>query len=167
PDLLPERAAARADHVAEPVAERAVPAAAFAAVLPDLPRRGPTLGQEEHALMQKQAPSFGRIAAMVIFALSCFGILVFLWVSFGGALPLQPKKYELTASFPEATTLAENADVRISGVPVGKVESKSLSGNTTKAVLAIDSRYAPIPADTHAILRQKTLLGETYVELTP
>ena len=27
--------------------------------------------------------------------------------------------------------------------------------------------YAPIPSDTRAILRQKTLLGETYVELTP
>ena len=27
--------------------------------------------------------------------------------------------------------------------------------------------YAPIPEDTRAILRQKTLLGETYVELTP
>ena len=31
----------------------------------------------------------------------------------------------------------------------------------------MDSQYAPIPADTRAILRQKTLLGETYVELTP
>ena len=27
--------------------------------------------------------------------------------------------------------------------------------------------YAPMPADARAILRQKTLLGETYVELTP
>ena len=33
--------------------------------------------------------------------------------------------------------------------------------------MQIDSRYAPLPADVKAILRQKTLLGETYVELTP
>ena len=27
--------------------------------------------------MQKQAPSFGRILTMVLFALSCFGLLLF------------------------------------------------------------------------------------------
>ena len=37
----------------------------------------------------------------------------------------------------------------------------------TATVLELDSRYAPIPRDTRAILRQKTLLGETYVELAP
>ena len=34
-------------------------------------------------------------------------------------------------------------------------------------MLEIDARYAPLPKDTRAILRQKTLLGETYVELSP
>ena len=117
--------------------------------------------------MQKTRPSFARLALMALFALSCFGILTFLWVSFGGSVPLAAKKYEVRASFPEATTLAEQADVRISGVPVGKVQKKQLSGSLTQAVLRIDKRYAPLPADTRAILRQKTLLGETYVELTP
>jgi phospholipid/cholesterol/gamma-HCH transport system substrate-binding protein len=117
--------------------------------------------------VQKQAPSFWRIAAMVIFALSCFGILTFLWVSFGGSVPLKPKKYEVMVDFPEATTLAEQADVRISGVPVGKVQKKLLDGRYTLAVLRIDAPYAPLPRDVRAVLRQKTLLGETYVELTP
>ena len=75
--------------------------------------------------MQKQAPSFWRITAMVVFALSCFGILTFLWVSFGGSVPLKPKNYEVRIDFPEATTLAEQADVRISGVPVGKTGSRT------------------------------------------
>ena len=39
--------------------------------------------------MDKSAPSFGRIAAMVVFALSCFGLLLFLWLAFGGADPAQ------------------------------------------------------------------------------
>ena len=34
-------------------------------------------------------------------------------------------------------------------------------------MLEIDARYAPIPKDSRAILRQKSLLGETYVELSP
>jgi phospholipid/cholesterol/gamma-HCH transport system substrate-binding protein len=119
--------------------------------------------------MQKEGPSVGRILAMVIFALSCFGLLTFLWISFGGSVPLKPKQYELTVNFPEATTLAEAADVRIAGVTVGKVRSKRLDkgANRTKVVLRIDPKFAPIPRDTKAILRQKTLLGETFVELSP
>src|SRR5919202_6754127 len=106
---------------------------------------------------------------MAVFALSCFGILLFLWVSFGGSVPLKPNKYELRVSFPEATTLAEQADVRISGVTVGKVRRKELDkgANRTRVLLDINRRYAPLPKDTRAILRQKTLLGETFVELTP
>ena len=34
-------------------------------------------------------------------------------------------------------------------------------------MIELDAKYAPLPADARAILRQKTLLGETYVELTP
>src|SRR5256714_13053194 len=119
--------------------------------------------------MQKEGPSFGRIAAMVIFALSCFGLLTFLWISFGGSVPLKPKEYQLKINFPEATTLAEAADVRIAGVTVGKVRSKDLdkADNRTKVVLKTDPKYAPLPKDTRAILRQKTLLGETFVELSP
>jgi len=118
--------------------------------------------------MQKQAPSLGRILVMVSFALSCFGLLLFLWLAFGGSIPLAPKGYRLNTSFGEATQLAKEADVRISGVSVGKV--KTIDPGPTgrsKAVIEIDSKYAPLPKDSKAILRQKTLLGETYVELTP
>ncbi len=34
-------------------------------------------------------------------------------------------------------------------------------------MIEINKQYAPRPADTRAILRSKTLLGETYVELSP
>jgi phospholipid/cholesterol/gamma-HCH transport system substrate-binding protein len=117
----------------------------------------------------KQTPSIGRILAMVAFTLSCFGILVFLWLSFGGSVPLQPEGYRVKVQFPEATQLAQEADVRISGVRVGSVKKKQPNEETglTDTVMEIDSRYAPIPEDTRAILRQKTLLGETYVELSP
>ncbi|HEX3278300.1 MAG TPA: MlaD family protein [Thermoleophilaceae bacterium] len=119
--------------------------------------------------MIKQAPSVGRILTMVAFALSCFGIVVFLWLSFGGAVPLKPKGYRVEVSFPEATQLAQEAEVRISGVKVGRVKKTKADKHTglTDTVLEIDSRFAPIPKDTRAILRQKTLLGETYVELSP
>ncbi len=119
--------------------------------------------------MQKQAPSVARILTMVLFALSCFGLLLFLWLSFGGAVPLKSQGYRFKASFPEATQLALQADVRISGVSVGKVVKKTLDpqGNRTVAEMELRAKYAPVHKDSRAILRQKTLLGETYIEVTP
>ena len=119
--------------------------------------------------MIKQTPSIGRIFAMVAFTLSCFGIVVFLWLSFGGSVPLQPEGYRMQVGFPSATQLLPEAEVRISGVKVGRVKTTEPNSDTglTDTVLEIDARYAPVPKDTRAILRTKTLLGETYVELSP
>src|SRR3954464_11956018 len=106
---------------------------------------------------------------MVLFALTCFGLLLFLWLAFGGPVPLKPKGYRFHTSFAEAGQLALEADVRISGVPVGKVKTITPDKQTGGAIVVIElnHQYAPLPSDAKAILRQKTLLGETYVELTP
>jgi phospholipid/cholesterol/gamma-HCH transport system substrate-binding protein len=115
----------------------------------------------------KQAPTRGRLAAMIVFALSCFGILLFLWTNFGGSIPLAAQGYRYKVDFAEATQLTTNADVRMSGVTIGRVTSIVPHGRTARATLEIDSKYAPIASDSRAILRAKTLLGETYVEITP
>jgi virulence factor Mce-like protein len=105
---------------------------------------------------------------MAVFALSCFGILLYLWSAFGGAVPLKPRGYRFEVAFGEATLLGEQAEVRISGVPVGRVIHLDRSGDgRTTATIELDRRYAPLPADSRAMLRAKSLLGETYVELTP
>jgi phospholipid/cholesterol/gamma-HCH transport system substrate-binding protein len=119
--------------------------------------------------MQTSTPSLGKVITMVLFALSCVGLLLFLWISFGGTIPFNPQGYEFKVSFPNADQLATQADVRIAGVDVGKVISKSLDTdhNRTIATIELDDQYAPIHADAQAILRMKTILGETYVELTP
>ncbi len=118
--------------------------------------------------MQKRAPTVGNIVVILLFVLSCFGLLLFLWESFGGPVPLKPKGYQVTVAFPRALALAEQSDVRISGVEVGHVVAiKVGQDGRTHATLELDSQYAPIRADMHAILRQKTLLGETYVQLIP
>src|SRR5688500_20395799 len=99
--------------------------------------------------MQKQAPSIGRILVAVGFALSCFALLLFLWVTFGGAVPFKPASYRFTADFPEALTLQKEADVRIGGVSVGKVKDLTLppEENATRAEIEIDPEYAPMPSD--------------------
>jgi ABC-type transporter Mla subunit MlaD len=119
--------------------------------------------------MSKRAPSTAQLLVIAGFALSCFGILLFLWITFGGPTPFKAKTYEIKVPFNEATQLAQQSDVRISGVSVGKVQTieESPDGQQAQATIDIEATYAPIPKGTRAILRTKTLLGETYVELTP
>src|SRR5215213_2906376 len=125
--------------------------------------------------MEKQAPSIGRILVAVGFAFSCFGLLLFLWIAFGGPTPLAAESYRVTAYFPEGSALAVESDVRVGGVAVGKVKSIDLAPpdvrvngrDTTAAEVEIEPEFAPINSDARAIIRQKTLQGEAYVELTP
>jgi phospholipid/cholesterol/gamma-HCH transport system substrate-binding protein len=121
--------------------------------------------------VNKQAPSLGQLITIAGFALSCFGLLLFVWVAFGGPTPLAAKGYTLKLPLVQVGQLAEQAEVRISGVEVGRVSSVKLpeGGDSHRAIvtLNIDPEYAPVPADTRAVLRAKTLLGEAYIELTP
>ena len=55
----------------------------------------------------------------------------------------------------------------MAGVDVGRVVAVHPRGLRADATIELDSRYAPLASDARAILRQKTLLGETFVALTP
>ncbi len=99
-------------------------------------------------LMETGSPSITKIVTMVLFALSCVGLLLFLWLSFGGTIPFNPQGYRIRVAFPEASQLADQADVRIAGVSVGKVIGKSLDpkGNRTIATIQLNNAFAPIHA---------------------
>ncbi len=143
-------------------------------VLQDDPRgHQPCRERGDLPVMGQRAPSTAQIAVAVAFAFSCFGLLLFLWSAFGGPVPFAPEGYRVKVPFNEATQLAVESDVRISNVSVGRVKKIELGDDEEDdtrdlalATIEIDERYAPIPEDTLAMLRQKTLLGETYVELT-
>ncbi len=118
--------------------------------------------------METRPPTVTRILVAAGFALSCFALALFLWIAFGGPIPLKPEGYRFTVPFDEATQLAQESDVRISGVSVGKVKTIELGDEgDAVATVELEAPYAPIPSDTRAQLRAKTLLGETYVELSP
>ncbi len=116
--------------------------------------------------MVTQAPKRSAVLAAVAFTLSCVGLIIFVWTQFGGTVPFAPQGYRVNAVFKETGLLVPHADVRISGVNVGKITSVTARGADSIVGLEIDRQYAPIPVDTRAILRQKTLLGEAYVQLS-
>jgi phospholipid/cholesterol/gamma-HCH transport system substrate-binding protein len=117
--------------------------------------------------MVTQAPRRRAVLLAVAFILASVALTLFVWRSLGGNSPLAPAGYRLHASFSNAAQLQPHADVRIAGVGVGKVVAITPDGLRTDATIELEPEYAPIPADTHAILRQKTLLGETFVALSP
>lgn len=119
--------------------------------------------------MQTTRPTAAKLLTMVAFAGSCVGLLLYLWISFGGTVPLAAQGYRFSVEFDQAVELGGQAQVEISGVTVGRVVSVGLDRRTslTKAVIEVKPQFAPRPANTKAILRTKTLLGETYVELSP
>ena len=121
--------------------------------------------------MNKQAPSIGQLITIAGFALSCFGLLLFVWVAFGGPTPLAASGYHLKLPLTQIGQLAEQSGVSISGVDVGHVTNVQLGENdeagSAIVTLELEPEYAPVPEDTRAILRAKSLLGEAYIELTP
>src|SRR4051812_40823835 len=81
------------------------------------------------------------------------------------ALPGQDKKY-LTASFPRTVSLYEGSDVRILGVPVGKVESVQPSGTDVTVKMWYDAKY-DVPKDAQAVIISPAIVGDRFVQLTP
>jgi phospholipid/cholesterol/gamma-HCH transport system substrate-binding protein len=116
--------------------------------------------------MVTQAPKRSAIAIAVAFSLSCIGLIIFVWTQFGGSIPFAAGGYSVKALFPETGLLVSGADVRISGVTVGRVTNVQARGVSSLVSMEIDHQYAPIPTDTRAILREKTLLGEAFVMLS-
>lgn len=117
--------------------------------------------------MVTQAPPRAAIVAALLFILASIALSLFVWSSLGGTLPLSPKGYRFEVTFANASQLQTNAAVRIAGVGVGRVVAVEPAGLRTEATIELQPQYAPVPSDTRAILRQKTLLGETFVTLTP
>jgi phospholipid/cholesterol/gamma-HCH transport system substrate-binding protein len=117
--------------------------------------------------MATRAPKLGGRLAVIGFALSCMGLLIYMWSAFGGPVPLKPTGYRFTGYYPDATLLIPDTDVRMAGVDVGRVVDVTQQGELTKAVIEIDPANAPISADTRTILRRKTLLGEPFIQLIP
>jgi phospholipid/cholesterol/gamma-HCH transport system substrate-binding protein len=117
--------------------------------------------------MVTQSPRRSALLVALAFTLSCVGLMIFVWTQFSGTVPFAAQGYQVRGLFKETGLLVSGADVRISGVNVGRVTAVNRRGSESLVTMSIGQRYAPVPADTRAILRLKTLLGEAYVELSP
>jgi phospholipid/cholesterol/gamma-HCH transport system substrate-binding protein len=76
------------------------------------------------------------------------------------------KGYRLTVDFDTAAGLEPKSDVKMAGVPIGKVEEIQLVGNRARLVMRIHKEIR-IPIDSVASIQTQGLLGEKYVEILP
>jgi phospholipid/cholesterol/gamma-HCH transport system substrate-binding protein len=74
--------------------------------------------------------------------------------------------YKLTVDFETAAGLEPKGDVKMAGVPIGKVEDIQLVGNRARLVMRVRPGVR-IPVDSVASIQTQGLLGEKYVEILP
>jgi phospholipid/cholesterol/gamma-HCH transport system substrate-binding protein len=105
-------------------------------------------------------------AEVLLGALVVSALLVFVWLTFelGGGAPAGAHRYELLLD--SALGLSEDNAVAVAGVKVGVVERIAVEGRRARVTIAI-APDVTLFADAKAALRQKTLLGEKYVDLDP
>lgn len=119
--------------------------------------------------MSSRAPRIEfAVGAFLLLALA--SLLVLALSSTNGKLGLfGGKTYELTARFTNLGPLRINAPVKVGGVGIGRVSGITLDPVKLDSVvtLAIDNRYADLPADTSAAILTSGLLGESYIGLQP
>lgn len=75
--------------------------------------------------------------------------------------------YKVNAHFSQSGGIFTGAEVTYRGVGVGQVSDMELTEDGVNVVLNIEKKYDKIPADTLALVGNKSAVGEQYVELDP
>ena len=123
----------------------------------------PVLGQEVDAVITRRT----KIQLLV------FAIITLLGVSFVGARYAQldrlivDQSYIVVAHYPESGGIFAGGEVTYRGVRIGQVSELELTDDGVDVHLEIDNEWDKIPADTRAIVGNRSAVGEQYVELQP
>jgi phospholipid/cholesterol/gamma-HCH transport system substrate-binding protein len=105
--------------------------------------------------------------------LMIFLVITLVGVSFVGARYarldrlVMDESYEVTAHFPDSGGIFTGAEVSYRGVTVGQVSNMDLTAKGVDVVLDIDKDHADIPADTDAVVANRSAVGEQFVDLQP
>ena len=84
-----------------------------------------------------------------------------------GGADLGDHPYHLTALFTDVLDLVPQSSVKVNDVAVGRVDRITLTPDTRSALVSLTvNGDIPLPANAHAELKQSSLLGEKFVELS-
>jgi len=96
------------------------------------------------------------------------GVIVALAVVVAGFVVLHPKDngHHYSAELADASELVRNNAVRLKDVQVGKVTSIKVDGLHAKVSFSV-AKDVQLPAETNAVVRQTSMLGEMFIDLEP
>ncbi|MGE2726582.1 MlaD family protein [Mycolicibacterium pulveris] len=96
-------------------------------------------------------------------------VLLFILIANVIRQPVAAPELSYTAEFTDASGLHEDADVRVRGVRVGKVQGIRLERREGRSIAAVDftfdKRYAVV-SDSHLAIRYQALTGLRYVDVS-
>jgi len=75
------------------------------------------------------------------------------------------KKY-VTVDFEQTNSVYRGSDVKILGVPVGKVESLTPRGDVVRVKISYDAKQR-LPADVKAVVVSPSIVGDRFIQLAP
>ncbi|REE98107.1 MCE family protein [Thermomonospora umbrina] len=87
-------------------------------------------------------------------------------VAAGVVLTREPERHHLSAYFDRAVGLYPGADVRILGIPVGKVTEVTPKGDSVLVEMTYEARRK-VPAGAKAMIVSQTLVSDRFVQLAP
>lgn len=76
-------------------------------------------------------------------------------------------QYQVYLDLPDTGGVFTNAAVSYRGTPVGRIGELTLTENGVRVELDLDSGAPQIPADTVAVVANRSAIGEQYVDLRP
>jgi phospholipid/cholesterol/gamma-HCH transport system substrate-binding protein len=115
--------------------------------------------------MTRTAIKFGAFVAVCLF----FTVYLAATIgntTFAGLIGRGPDTYTLAATFDDVTGLLVDDNVKVAGVPVGKVTDVDVVEGEAVVEMEIDSDHK-LPSDSAAAIRWRNLIGQRYVYLFP
>ncbi|NLU82266.1 MCE family protein [Rhodococcus sp. HNM0569] len=94
------------------------------------------------------------------------GLVVVVLAAVGYVFVPRIGTHTVTAYFPSTSGLYEGDDVRVLGVPVGRIESISPGDDSVAVRMRVD-RGVEVPADAKAVVVAPSLVSGRFVQLTP
>lgn len=106
-----------------------------------------------------------QVAIFVIISVLGIAYTAVRYVGLGGLVGLDG--YRVTVNVSDTGGIFPDAAVAYRGVSVGRVEDMRLTPDGTAVDLRIDESAPPIPADAKAVITNRSIIGEQYVDLRP
>jgi len=75
--------------------------------------------------------------------------------------------YDVVAHFEQSGGIFEGAEVDWRGISIGRVTGMSVTDSGVDVELSIQNKFDRIPADTIAVVANRSAVGEQYVDLQP